>query len=1162
MSRLINLSRRSAPTLILLCAAAASCYGQLAQVTGRVTDQSDAIIPGVEIAITNNDTGVVSRSRTNEAGYYVVLQLIPGNYSVSARKEGFRPVSRSGVRLEVQQSARIDFMLEVGAVTESIEVVQRAPLLETSTATVGQVMEYQRIIDLPGMRNPLSVANLVPGVNPTGSGPTPQMGGGRNSENDVLVDGASYIVSENAPGVNRLVYPPSADFVEEVKVEINTLSAQYGRFSGGVISAVTKSGTNEFHGTAYNYLRNSKLDANNFFANKAGRPRGNTKQNQAGFAAGGPIRKNQTFYFAGLEGTFARTQGVLQSTVPVAPWRTGDFADLRLNNGQPVTLFDPLTGRADPANPNLFLRSPFPSNRIPDNRIDPVSRKVMSYYPQPNATATNQFTGANNFVGVGSTKNDGYNLNVRIDHNISDAWRLYGRFTGLWRDVLAPNYWNNEAFAGSGPNNQRPISITLNQSYTLTPTLIATFNYGFSRFNDFRHNIRDDFDQTTLGFPPEVKLQAVRETEASFPVFIMGGTTADMGSGASGTVWLCSMTHTASPSLVKVTGKHTIRFGGEYRKMLMNFWQNNGGTGYYTFGREWTQRELNVSRTNEGFPLASFLLGLGSSGFMQHRIRPASASSYWAGYVQDDWKATPKLTLNLGLRYELDVPRSERYNRMSYWLMDAPSPIAGRVRSDGCPSCRSLRGAMMFTDENRRTQTPADKNNFAPRIGIAYQLTPATVVRAGYGVSYSPSPMTAGGNSNNGRQGFNSQTDVPYTLDGRRTINTTLSNPFPDGFNLPGGKSLGPGTDIGFGINDSLFDAWVNPVVHQWNLNFQRSLPGQLVVEAGYLGSRGIRLLDGDGNFPYNQLPASMMALGAQLIQQVPNPFLGVITNATSTLSRQTIAYNQLQRSFPHYTDVSSTMKPHSNSAYHAFTLRVEKRFQRGLSFLAAFTGAKLMDDASAAVGFYGPVVGQHLDQYNRRLEWSLSSMDVSRRLVLSYVYELPFGTGKAIGGQAPRPLSWLISGWQANGILTFANGNPLFIAGVPNNTAIFSGQRANNDGTSAYLDHSGDTTDEFLARWFRTEAFSIPAPYTFGNVARTLPDARHPGTASTSFSFFKALPVVAERLKIQYRLELFNALNNPQWGRADTGIQSPTFGQINSAGGARQIQMALRLLW
>jgi hypothetical protein len=709
---------------------------------------------------------------------------------------------------------------------------------------------------------------------------------------------------------------------------------------------------------------------------------------------------------------------------------------------------------------------------------------------------------------------------------------------------------------GDGVNT----SVALDHTYTFSPSLIGSVRYGFGRNANDRRNFSDGFDFTQLGFPASYRDQAATNS-LHFPRFSMGGTTMDLGPTNFGVVKNIVMNHVVSGSVTKHMSRHTVKFGAEWRKLFVNFEQHGQPSGEFGFNRGWTQREINTANNLEGFPLASFLLGLAGSATMSHTIASATASTYWALYLQDDWKITNRLTLNLGLRYDVDIPRTERFDRLSFFELDAPSPIASQVRASAlCPECGNLRGAMRFVTPENRRQAATDKDNLGPRVGLAYQLTGKTVVRAGYGISYMPSVMQAAGTTGtSGMQGFTSSTAGNFTFDNMRTIHTTLENPFRDGFNLPLGPAGGAATDLGFGIGASLFDNTASGMIQQWNFNIQQQFPGDILVEVGYLGNRGTHLPDGDGGRSFSQLPPALMALGPALMDRVDNPFFGVITSPTSSLSQRQVNRNQLLRLFPQYTGVGSARKSGANSMYHGLTVRADKRFSNGLSFLLAYTFSKLMDDASSTVDWLGPIANSRLDHFNRRLEWSLSSLDVSNRFVASWVYELPFGKGRRFGGGASGIWDLLVSGWQTNGILTLARGTPIFIGGVPNNTGIFSGQRAVNNGRSAHL--SGGTRDERMNRWFDTSVFSLPAPFTFGNVARTLPDVRNPGTVNLDLSFFKNFSI-GERLTLQYRAEMFNAFNTPQFGSPNNNIQASNFGGITSAGAARQIQMALKLIW
>jgi len=1139
-------------------------------IQGTVQDATSAAVPEARVVITNVDTGEVKEVRTDASGRYVQPFLLAGTYSVAVEKQGFRPVKQERIKLDVAQNRSVDFALEVGALTQEIRVEAAPPPLDVNTSSIGQVIENKIIMDLPlNGRSAFALANLTPGVNPTGGGSTPNIGGGRNATSDLQIDGVTDLAAENNPGITNRIYEPQVDAVQEFTIQVNALAAEYGRFGGGVINVATKSGTNKLHGTAYDFLRNSKLDANNFFANRAGRPRGSFKRNQWGGTLGGPLfvpgvydGRDKSFFFVGLEGTNSRSRSVYTGTVPIDEWRTGDFSNLRNASGAPITLYDPLTVREDPKTPGKYIRDPIAGNRIPADRINPIARNAIKYFPAANVTPVNPYTNVNNYTNAGTAPSNGYRTDTRIDHNWTPTWRMFVRVSVGWGNSRAFNaYGQGNPGAPSGSNgNSGQRSVSLDHTITLSPTLIANLRYGFGRNRSAGMPISNGFDLTSLGWPKYFNEVAARNGN-EFPNLTFSGAASNLGQGGWVRAASAGMVHTLNGSVTKILSRHTIKAGAETRQFLLNYQQMGYPSGSYSFSNGWTQQEITTYSATAGFPLASFLLGLPGGGQWSHDPVSATASSYYTGYLQDDIKVTHKLTLNFGLRYDLDTPRTERFDQLGWFEMYETSPIQGKVPAAACPACGNLRGAMHFVGPGRRRQTPTDKNNFGPRFGFAYNLTRRMVIRGGYGIAYAPAAQQAAGVSGGlGQEGYRTNSSFTGSFDNMRTIYATLSNPYPEGFNFPPGRAEGASTNLGLSQGECLFDNYANPYIQQWNLNVQHELPGNMVFEIGYLGNRGIRLIDGDGGRGFNQVSPSLMKLGPELIRMVPNPFFGVITNPASSLSKPTVQWVQLQKPWPHYTSIYASRKPGADSIYHAMTVRVDKRFSQGAGFLVAYTAGKLIDDASNAVTWLGPVANARLDQTNRRLERAVSSMDIAQRAVFSYVYELPFGKGKRFLAALPVAADRIVSGWQINGITTFQSGTPLILFPASNNSYV-GGQRPNNDGRKARI--TGGTKDSRIARWFNTSVFSQPPAYTFGNTGRTLPDTRNPGVRGTDLSVFKNNYIGPERrLNLQYRLEMFSAFNTPQLSGPGTTVGSSSFGVISGAGGARQIQMALKLNW
>jgi TonB dependent receptor-like, beta-barrel len=622
--------------------------------------------------------------------------------------------------------------------------------------------------------------------------------------------------------------------------------------------------------------------------------------------------------------------------------------------------------------------------------------------------------------------------------------------------------------------------------------------------------------------------------------------------------------------VTKVLARHTLKAGGTYEKMFVNFTQLGSPDGQYSFGSSYTQQNTSLGgSTTQGNGFATFLLGLPSNNGndLQYTFSAATASAYMGAYFQDDFKVNSKLTLNLGIRYDVDIPRTERYNRLSYFDINAASPLQGMVQASAiCPNCGNLKGAMRFVGTQGaaygRHQTPTDENNWGPRVGFAYRVLSKTVVRGAYGILYAPSMMQAAGTSGtSGTQGFTGGTALNTSLDSGQTFVASLSNPFPSGMIRPLGPTDGPIsgtlTSIGGGIQDSYFVDYVNPMIQQWNFNIQQEIKGDWLIEAGYLGSKGQHLPDGESSINFNQLPASYMALGSALTAQVPNPFYGIIQDPTQSLGKKTVSANLLLDAYPQYSSVSAYRKPMANSNFQSFILSVEHRYHNGMTMLASYTVAKLLDDASQVVNYIGQA-GTKQDTYCRKCEKSVSSQDVPQRLVISATYELPFGRGHKFLVSAPGVAQFLLGGWQMNGITTFQKGIPLAISNGGNTTGINSpGIRPSDNGQNPA--RSGNIGSR-LNEYFDQSVFSQTPNYHFGNVGRFLPNVRQPGAHNLDFSLFKSFKPV-EKLAIQFRAEAYNLTNSPVWNSPGNNVASPaTFGIVTSANGVRTMQLALRL--
>ena len=1173
---------------VVACASSGLAQNATGTIDGRVTDSSGSAVAGANVVVENLATNVKFSNVTNSEGRFYQRYLPPGVYRVTVQMAGFDRYVQNDIQIDIEQTVAVVIPLKVGDVKTTVEVSANSAQLSTESSTVSTTISSKAVLDLPLQgRNPYSLATLVPGVNAGNGGSTPWISGGRNDYNDVTIDGTSVIVPENNVSHLQIGYQPIEDSVSEVSIVTNNLAPEYGRTGGGTINVSTRSGTNQIHATLFDFNRNRIFNADSYNNIKAGLPVSAVHYNQFGFTVGGPVvlpriynGKSKTFFFGDYQGT--RQPGAVTDTtsVPTVAMRQGIFTGLTNGStgsgGAPVTIYNPFSVTADPSCPAtqpVCLRAPFPNNVIPQSLINPTAALWASYFPLPNSfsTITNTALQTNNWHTVGANTSPNDQLDVRIDQYFSDRLRMFARGSNQSGHSSDFNGFGLAASSqGTGPNVYYNRNITLNAIYTLSPTTILNLNYGFARDSSVRTPFSQGACPSTIGLP--ASLNAVVQN-CEFPQVGISGNTAGytLGQASYTTLYDFPYSHVFRGDVTKILGKHTLKMGVTWEKLFVNFTQLGSPDGQFSFNSSFTQQIAGAgTSTTQGNGFATFLLGLpnNNSGDIQFSFSGATASTYSGAYFQDDWKVTSKLTLNLGIRYDVDTPRTERYNRLSYFNAGAPSSLQGQVQSSAaCPNCGNLMGQFEFVGQPGslygRHQTPTDWNNFAPRFGFAYNVFKNTVVRGGYGILYAPSVQQAGGTSGSiGTDGFTGSSALNTTLDNGTTFVASLSNPFPNGVTQPLGTKNGPisgiNTDLGGGVG-SYFTAYMNPVIQQWNFNIQQQVKGNWLVQVGYLGSKGQHLPDGESSYTFNQLPASYLSLGPALVAKVPNPFYGLIQNPTSIYAQPTIQANYLLDKFPQYQSVNAFRIPNANSNYQSFIASAEHRYHNGLTMLVSFTASKLLDDSSQVVSYEG-AAGLKQDVYCQKCDKSVSSQDVPKRLVASFVYELPVGKGRAFFSGMGRTMNAVLGGWQVNGIMTFAKGLPLQISNGGNTTGLNSpGIYASENGQNPAL---GGAIANRLNEYFVQSDFSQTPNYSFGNLGRFLPNVRAPGVHNLDSSLFKNFKPI-ERATLQLRAEAYNLTNSPTWASPGTTVNNvSTFGVVTSRSGNRTMQMAVKLIF
>jgi hypothetical protein len=962
-----------------------------------------------------------------------------------------------------------------------------------------------------------------------GAGAGPIINGGRSNTSEILLDGAETRNSTT----NDIAYTPSLETVQEFKVYTNSFSAEFGRSGGGAITVATRSGTNDLHGALYEFLRNDKLNANSWNNNRVGLPRNAFRRNEYGVAIGGPIvipkiydGRNRSFFFFNWEQVPQRSPDNVLVTVPTALERTGDFSQTVNNAGQRIVIYDPETTRADPARPGQFIRDPFPGNRIPENRIDPIARKVLEFYPLPNRDTLVQ-----NYVQNNSRRNDTDKLFFRFDQSLADKHRLF-LTTGLQDNTqFTPGI--NVAFPGEGVNGEqgqidrKSLTAVLSDTILVAPSLVGQLRLSTTRAVIKTQPRSVGYDFTQLGFPQTLKDRA---QTLLFPR-IAPADIAALGPDRASFFTDAEQNIDGQGQFTWIHGSHSVKTGANYTFQTFNIFRPERPSGLYEFGRPFTQGP-NPATSNAlaGHGVATLLLGLPTGGQFSQDPSLAASQKYYAAFIQDDWKALRNLTFNLGMRWEYQTPWEDRFDQLGYFDPDAIDPLTKQ------------KGVLKFTgrDGNPRYQTNPDKNNFAPRVGLAWQFEKNTVFRAGYGLFYFPGSGGVGAGASDLGSGFLAQTPLflgaPPAAPNTPPAGASLANPFTAGF------FEAPFTGVGGSIGTA-FREWVTPFNHHWNANFQRTLTRDLLVEVAYVGSRGQRIWI---NRSRTAVDTSYLSLREGLDELVPNPYFGVI--GSGPLSVASVRRSQLLQPFSHYTGINRFRDPVGDSIYHAFTLRVDKQLGHGLSAQAAFTAGKQIDNVQERFGGRSTFV----DPNNLRLSRSIGEFDRPQYLIVNFVYDLPFGPGKTwlnhgIGGH-------ILGRWQVSGIATFAKGLPMVITG-PNNTRL--------PGVSATALRLKDPVlpddQRTLDRWFDTSAFAPAPTYSIGNDSRTQPRLRTPGINTADLMVGRNQPI-KERMNLQFRAEFFNAFNTPQFDAPNGNVTATNFGAITSASGTRTIQLGLRL--
>ncbi|PWT81379.1 MAG: TonB-dependent receptor [Acidobacteria bacterium] len=1159
----------------------ASAQKDAGSIVGSVKDPSGAIVANAKVTITDLDHGQATSTTSNAEGEFVVSPLRVGRYTVTVEQTGFKKAISAPISLDVQQRVAVNIVLQVGQITESVVVSGATPLLETETSELGQVVDSQRVANLPlNGRNFAQLALLTAGTAPSEPGARDEQsygfsaGGARSLQNNFLLDGVdnNSNLTDLLNETNYVIQPP-VDALAEFKVQTNAYSAEFGRGNGAIINAVIKSGTNDIHGSAWGFLRNNVLDARNYF-DPVGKGAPPYEQYQFGGTFGGPVYiphlydgRNKTFFFVDYEGLRIHQADTQTLLLPDPVQVGGDFSALLDTttvtgtdcNGNPTytgEIFDTRLTQASATSPTGLCGVPiggytvagFPTNIIPSgassNRIDPLAARILALLPPANANGNGY-----NYIANPVETTHRANFDIRVDHKFSDKDNSFYRFSYEDQPRSIPPPFPGSLIDGggffSGVEDNSYRSLALSESHLFRTSLVNEFRLGYNRINSHRYQFNYNVDVSgQVGFPG-VPFTPIN---GGLPQLTFGdGSAPTLGSPTFLPSVEIQNTYVLSDNLTWIRGRHTLKFGTEIRREEFTIFQPASPRGNEDFGVGFTDNPANPGSGGSG--LASFLVGLSDGGSINNLKNVDYFRPLYSFYGQDDWKVTPKLTLNLGLRYELFTTVKERHDEQgTFDLQDPSNPTIIVPKGQTLQLTPTLASQIAVSPTGSRGLIPVDKNNFAPRVGFAYQLTPETVLRGGYGIFY-------GGQENgpysNPSPGFNPPFFVTQNFNspcGASSANPALFNPDPNlnndcavpGLsNAPGGIPGSAGISVGFpatALTDpntpllfSLSPKLVTPYMQQWNFGIERQLGKDTVLQVTYAGSKGTKLFT---FYNGNQADPS------------PDP---------------TAAFAP-RRPVPSIDTGINLFKSDGGSKYNSLQSRLEKRFTHGISVLVTYTYSHAVDNASNA-----NLGSQNNDGFRwfKHPEWEKgnASFDVRHRFTASYIYELPFGQGKSFLGGASGALQQVVGGWQIAGITTVSTGNWF----TPQDS---NGSFANSDGLQMpdVVADPNNSPHCLPGTFFNTCAFVDPPLGSFGDAGRN--SVRGPGFQVWDFSVFKMFRV-SERTRLEFRTEFFNIPNHtnfllsksgPQEGNSSTVLGASQFGFLTAARPPRQIQFSLKL--